>query len=536
MREFNTSGPNIADRHYTLFRNDYLKKGIELVEKERYFTIWAPRQTGKSTYFRQLADELTKIGYEVAHINFENYKDESRDAFLLRLRNELTTFLSIDFSGLGISEIFYRIEQQKDGKFVLIIDEVEGINPEYFGTFLHSIRNAYHSRTEHGLKSVIFVGVSNIVGIVQDNASPFNIAENLNIGYFTQEESMTLLEMHETETGQLFEPKVKEKIYEITAGQPGLVNGFANQLVTRYPDEKILNYAQYLEVEHWYLNVAIDKNVSNIINKAKDFRPLVERLLFTEADIPFDIDREAIKILHTNGIIREGKDRMIAFWVPLYRKRLYKAFYPYTNGEGKRIGAEVISSHYFDEKGKLKIDTLIQNFKKYVKRRGFGVFREKIGTDEDGNPIYASIPEAAMVYAFETYIQAILEVLDGKSYREAQTALGRTDLLININGEELLIETKIFYHEAAFRRGKQQTAYYCKHLGLDRGIYLVFIPEHIWEIQKENNVGETIETIDVSTPLNTGGVQLYTYLVEYEEDLPEYRKPKKKRASSKKNK
>ncbi len=57
-------------------------------------------------------------------------------------------------------------------KWVLIIDEVEGINKEYFGDFLHSIRNAYHSRENHCLKSVILVGVSNIVGIIQDNASP----------------------------------------------------------------------------------------------------------------------------------------------------------------------------------------------------------------------------------------------------------------------------------------------------------------------------------------------------------------------------
>ena len=39
---------------------------MELVKEERYFTIWAPRQTGKSTYFRQLAEEYlieSKIYY-----------------------------------------------------------------------------------------------------------------------------------------------------------------------------------------------------------------------------------------------------------------------------------------------------------------------------------------------------------------------------------------------------------------------------------------------------------------------------------------
>ncbi len=47
MRKFNTSGPNFPEEHFTIERNDLLVKGIELVETKRYFTIWAPRQTGK---------------------------------------------------------------------------------------------------------------------------------------------------------------------------------------------------------------------------------------------------------------------------------------------------------------------------------------------------------------------------------------------------------------------------------------------------------------------------------------------------------
>jgi hypothetical protein len=50
------------------------------------------------------------------------------------------------------------------------------------------------------------VGVSNIVGVVQDNASPFNIADNLEVPYFTNEETAELLYMHEEETGQFFDP------------------------------------------------------------------------------------------------------------------------------------------------------------------------------------------------------------------------------------------------------------------------------------------------------------------------------------------
>ena len=46
MRDFNTSGPNIPEQHDTIFRTDLINKGIKLVRKDRYFTIWTPRQTG----------------------------------------------------------------------------------------------------------------------------------------------------------------------------------------------------------------------------------------------------------------------------------------------------------------------------------------------------------------------------------------------------------------------------------------------------------------------------------------------------------
>jgi len=74
------------------------------------------------------------------------------------------------------------------------------------------------------------VGVSNILCIISDNASPFNITDNLEVPYFTKDEVFVLLEQHEKETGQLFEERVKHNAYRITAGQPGLVNGFAKKL------------------------------------------------------------------------------------------------------------------------------------------------------------------------------------------------------------------------------------------------------------------------------------------------------------------
>ena len=75
MRKFNTSEPNIPAEHYTLPRWDWIEKGKELVHLKRYFTIWAPRQTGKSTYFELLGEQLEREGYKAYFVNFEDFRE-----------------------------------------------------------------------------------------------------------------------------------------------------------------------------------------------------------------------------------------------------------------------------------------------------------------------------------------------------------------------------------------------------------------------------------------------------------------------------
>ena len=502
-RYFNTSGPNNPAEHYTLPREALVEKGLDLVRKKRYFTIWAPRQTGKSTYFLLLREALQQAGYVVVHLNIENFLDASLPTFFRSLQ--------FNFAQEGIAlgelqnfgDLSNFLQNKTDIRLVLIIDEIEGLNPELFGQFLHTLRNLYHSRESHCLKSALLVGVSNIVGVVEDHASPFNIADNIHVPYFTDQETRDLLGQHEAETGQRFEEKVVAKISEITANQPGLVNGFAKELVERYADLPLITYEHYLEVEDWYLHEAIDKNIANIVSKARKYRPFVEELLYRDAKIPFRIDRESIRVLYVNGIIDRDEAGNVVFKVPLYRKRLHDAFYPYLNGETHRLARSFGSIHFFfHEDGGIDFDKLIAEYKAYVQRRSFKYFREK---DEQGN--YVSIKEAALVYSFETYIQAFLQEAGGKSYLEAHAGMGRTDLIIYLDDHEYVIEFKVYYGMRKFREGKRQLAYYCKKMGLDAGIYVVFV---VNGIPMPESLKEDKETIE--------GVALTTYLIMYDEE------------------
>ena len=200
-RKFNTSGPNRPQKHYTLKREHLIQKGIPLVEDERYFTIWAPRQSGKSTYFLMLSRVLEEKGYEILNINVENFESATEQSFLEFLAHEFKDAFNIRLNAGTFSQFYDQIKRQKDRKLVFIVDEVEGLNPRIFGQFLHTIRNLYHFREQHSFKSIILVGVSNIVGVVQDNASPFNIADNLVVPYFTADETVELLQMQDWREG-----------------------------------------------------------------------------------------------------------------------------------------------------------------------------------------------------------------------------------------------------------------------------------------------------------------------------------------------
>jgi len=111
-----------------------------------------------------------------------------------------------------------------------------------------------------------------------------------------------------------------------------------------------------------------------------------------------------------------------------------------------------------------------------------------------------------MAYSFETYIQTLVQVFEGKSYLEPHSGLGRCDLIINIESREYVIEFKIYRDIFTFEKGKNQLAYYARSLGLKEALYLVFVPNTV----NLPGIREQEETV--------GGVLIRTYIVQYDEE------------------
>ena len=469
MRSFCTEGPIDKKKNYYVPRTQLLKTGMKKVDESRYFTLFAPRQSGKTTYFQMLIDEIRihRLNYLPVWVSFESFGDISKRDFLLLFYNQIKP--QIEYTAEEVKEIpnlelyFQGISVRSKKELILIIDEIEGLkNMELLNTFMHTIRSIYHRKEAIGLKSVILAGVSNITGIIQDSASPFNIADQLDIPYFTREEVYGLLSQHEEETGQIFEEQVKEGIYLNTLGQPGLVGALARDLVEKKcPQGQTVTMDRFYKTIDDFTRVYIDKNISNVLNKAKQYPEIILKILFGEGII-FDTSDERISYLNVNGVI-DDCDGICCIPVPVYKKRIYNAFKPKINGEKKYfLDIKKRMDDFLFEDGTMNIPEIIESYRKYLKRRG--------------NIIFNNPNEGEYQYNLDAYLHSICDFLGADLYPEVPEGDGRVDLLILFGKQKCIIETKTLYNISYIRHGKEQLLEYLKRSGIKNG-YIIFFTE-----------------------------------------------------------
>ncbi len=63
MRTFGTQGPVNPKENYVVSRTDEIADFVDRVKKGKYIVLFAPRQTGKTTFFRASLDAFTTEEY-----------------------------------------------------------------------------------------------------------------------------------------------------------------------------------------------------------------------------------------------------------------------------------------------------------------------------------------------------------------------------------------------------------------------------------------------------------------------------------------
>jgi AAA domain len=259
VRRFNTAGPCLPKYHYMVPALGRLPEVPGLVAQLGYFVVHAPRQTGKTTTLRALAEELTATGeYAALHFSCEvgeaagdNYGGAQR-GILQRIRDRSETALPSElrpppWPDVADASLFASAlsawARVCPRPLVLFFDEIDALRGASLISVLRQLRAGFNDRPEGFPASVALCGLRDVrdykAAAGEDpnrlgTASPFNIKlESLRLGDFTPAEVAQLYGQHTAETGQQFTPQALERAVELTAGQPWLVNALAREVVDK---------------------------------------------------------------------------------------------------------------------------------------------------------------------------------------------------------------------------------------------------------------------------------------------------------------
>ena len=262
MRYFNTEGPVEADDHYCIppLERVNLDEILRLIEWKKYFVLHAPRQTGKTSVLKALAERLNANGnYRCLYMNVEAaqaFRDDITAATpivlaelekraILVFGDETVQSLIKDVlnhkpAGMALNLVLTTWAAADPKPLVVLMDEIDTMIGDSLISVLRQLRAGYDLRLTHFPQSVILCGVRavrdyRIFSAKDQNyttgGSAFNIkAKSLRLGDFSETEMRALVAQHTAETGQLLEDRAVERLWELTLGQPWLVNALAQQV------------------------------------------------------------------------------------------------------------------------------------------------------------------------------------------------------------------------------------------------------------------------------------------------------------------
>jgi hypothetical protein len=227
-----------------------------LIDQEGYFVVHAPRQVGKTTALLSLAQELTAEGRYAAVLvsmevgaAFTGNIGAAEAAILDDWKEDVEPQLPPElrpppFSeappGRRIGAALASWARASPRPLVVFLDEIDALRDEVLISVLRQLRSGYRHRPARFPASVALIGLRDVrdYKVTSDDreslgtASPFNIkVRSLTLRGFTAEEVAELYQQHTAETGQRFEVEALTRAFELTQGQPWLVNTLAKVAV-----------------------------------------------------------------------------------------------------------------------------------------------------------------------------------------------------------------------------------------------------------------------------------------------------------------
>ena len=508
---FNTEGPNKPDLNYQvppLQRWD-LAEIMELIDRQRYFVLHAPRQTGKTTCMLALMEHLNQRGkYQALYTNIEHVQPlrsnidaamatiietiasaarfHLQDSSLARLVKEVKSSSS---SARMLLEFLQRYSEQSSKPIVLFLDEVDALVGDTLISLLRQLRAGYNQRPQAFPISIILCGVRDVrdyrihstkEGIIT-GGSAFNIkAKSLRLGYFDLDDIESLYAQHTEHTGQRFEAGCMEYIYQQSGGQPWLVNALGYQACfeskTKRDRSLTITLADLAEAREELIESRA-VHLDQLADKLKEPRVhrVIAEILASGEQQPEDIADDDQQYLADLGLITIKPRLAIAN--PIYREII-----PRTLSWMQQTRLTYETEWYVDADGSLNMHKLLSDFQQFF-RENSESWIQRFDYQEAGPQLL---------------LQAFLQrVINGGGRIEREYGLGRsrTDLLVQwppdqkqgFHGhvQKIVIELKIQHKslETTITAGLEQTYEYNQSVGGQEAHLIIFNrdPSTTWE-------------------------------------------------------
>jgi hypothetical protein len=480
--------------HYMLPASQRVPQARELVAQMGYFVVHAPRQTGKTTALTALAAELTASG-RYASVLFsceagEAAGDdfgEAQQGILWDLRRRAESALPSELRPPPFPDApeTTRLVSALSAwaaacprPLVLIFDEIDSLRGQSLISVLRQLRSGYASRPATFPHSVILCGLRDVRDYKAASggdpgrlgtASPFNIKlASLRIGDFTAEEVRTLYAQHTAETGQTFTEEALSRAFELTAGQPWLVNALGREIVNgmKVPESDPIT-AEHMDTAKERLILARATHLDSLVARLHEPRVgrVVEPLLagnIPASDATYDDDVAYVRAL---GLVAQDKPLRIAN--PIYREVIVRVL-----SSAAEDAVTVEPKSFIQPDGRLDTRRLLDEF---------AAFWQEHGEVLTSGQTYHEVAPQLVLMAF------LQRIVNGGGYvdREYGVGRGRIDVLVRFpyrgpGGERLVqreaLELKVWRPGEVDPLGKGlgQIDGYLERLGLDTGTLVIF--------------------------------------------------------------
>jgi hypothetical protein len=507
MRHFSSYGPVDSDVHFAVERRALVDNCVEQLVGEKpdkgghYFTIWGPRQTGKTWVMREAIKAIReRYGdrFLVGAITLqsvvegddvkrplrsflEQVPDLLKEGFDLRLEQAPTNYAAW-------RRLFARDMGVFDRPVILLLDEFDSLPPKLIDRLVATFRKMYLARDRYWLHGLALVGVRAVLGLDSSRGSPFNVQRSLQIPNLTRDEVVELFRQYQSESAQVVDPSVVSAVYESTRGQPGLVSWFGELLTEKYNPgkDKPISMKDWQWVYNRTLHAEWNNTLLNLEKKARGIHRADLMKLFTNPHVEFSLREEWCNFLFMNGIIDEsvvddrehpnGQRSVCRFSSPFVQLALYSSFTRDMFGDKGPLPSIPVGDpldDVFTPQG-LCILPLLERYRDYLQRLKDNGIDPWVGQPRRQDLHYTEAVGHFHLYAW------LQNALTGRVSisPEFPTGNGKVDLVLQSKWGMALIEVKSFTQTWELQRYREQAAAYAKKLGLATATVVVFAPTH----------------------------------------------------------